>query len=70
MDRELTLVPMVGGATDAAFAGRTGKAAVVESFGLAGAGYHARGEDACAGRLPTRGLRNSTCPAKRRWPPR
>ena len=44
MDRELTLVPMVGGATDAAFAGRSGKAAVVESFGLAGAGYHARDE--------------------------
>lgn len=41
---ELMLVPMVGGATDAAFAGRSGKAAVVESFGLAGAGYHARDE--------------------------
>jgi len=44
MDRELALVPMVGGATDAAFAGRSGKAAVVESFGLAGSGYHARDE--------------------------
>ena len=44
MDRELALVPMTGGATDAAFAGRSGKAAVVESFGLAGFGYHARDE--------------------------
>jgi glutamate carboxypeptidase len=44
IDRELTLVPMTGGATDAAFAGRSGKAAVVESFGLAGFGYHARDE--------------------------
>jgi len=44
IDRELVLVPMTGGATDAAFAGRSGKAAVVESFGLAGFGYHARDE--------------------------
>ena len=44
IDRELTLVPMTGGATDAAFAARSGKAAVVESFGLAGFGYHARDE--------------------------
>ena len=44
IDRELALVPMTGGATDAAFAGRSGKAAVVESFGLAGFGYHARDE--------------------------
>lgn len=44
LDRELTLVPMTGGATDAAFAGRSGKAAVVESFGLAGFGFHARDE--------------------------
>jgi len=44
IDRELALVPMIGGATDAAFAGRSGKAAVVESFGLAGFGYHARDE--------------------------
>jgi glutamate carboxypeptidase len=44
IDRELTLVPMTGGATDAAFAGRSGKQAVVESFGLAGFGYHARDE--------------------------
>ena len=43
-DRPLLLVPMTGGATDAAFAGRSGRAAVVESFGLAGYGYHARDE--------------------------
>ena len=43
-DRPLLLVPMTGGATDAAFAGRSGRAAVVESFGLAGFGYHARDE--------------------------
>ena len=41
---DLTLVPMVGGGTDAAFAGRNGKATVVESFGLAGWGYHANDE--------------------------
>jgi glutamate carboxypeptidase len=35
---------MTGGATDAAFAARSGKATVVESFGLAGHGYHARDE--------------------------
>ena len=35
---------MIGGATDAGFANRSGKAAVVESFGLAGFGYHARDE--------------------------
>jgi glutamate carboxypeptidase len=44
MDRELGLVPMTGGGTDAAFARRSGKATVVESFGLAGFGYHARDE--------------------------
>ncbi|NEX63010.1 glutamate carboxypeptidase [Noviherbaspirillum galbum] len=44
MQRELTLLPMTGGATDAGFAARSGKAIVVESFGLAGAGYHARDE--------------------------
>jgi glutamate carboxypeptidase len=44
IDRSLILVPMIGGATDAAFAGRSGKATVVESFGLAGFGYHARDE--------------------------
>ena len=44
LDRELGLVPMTGGGTDAAFARRSGKATVVESFGLAGYGYHARDE--------------------------
>ena len=42
--RELMLVPSTGGATDAGFAGRSGKALVLESFGLAGWGYHARDE--------------------------
>ena len=44
IDRDLGLVPMTGGGTDAAFAARSGKATVVESFGLAGFGYHARDE--------------------------
>ncbi len=44
LGRELTLVPMTGGGTDAAFAARSGKARVVESFGLAGWGYHAKDE--------------------------
>ena len=44
IDRDLGLVPMTGGGTDAAFARRSGKATVVESFGLAGFGYHARDE--------------------------
>ena len=35
---------MTGGATDAGYANRTGKAIVVEAFGLAGYGYHARDE--------------------------
>jgi glutamate carboxypeptidase len=42
--RPLGLVPMTGGATDAGFASRAGKAVVLESFGLAGFGYHARDE--------------------------
>jgi len=42
--RELTLYPMTGGATDAGYASRSGKAVVLESFGLAGSGYHARNE--------------------------
>ena len=42
--RELALHPMTGGATDAGYAGRSGKAVVLESFGLAGSGYHARDE--------------------------
>jgi glutamate carboxypeptidase len=41
---DLELLPMVSGGTDAAYAGRSGKAAVVEGFGLAGWGFHARDE--------------------------
>ena len=44
LDRPLDVVPMTGGATDAAFAARSDKAAVIESFGLAGWGSHARDE--------------------------
>ena len=44
IDRDLGIVPMTGGGTDAAFARRSGKATVVESFGLAGFGFHARDE--------------------------
>ncbi|HMS07163.1 MAG TPA: glutamate carboxypeptidase [Burkholderiaceae bacterium] len=44
LDRELLTVPMTGGGTDAGYAGRSGKAAVLESLGLAGHGYHARDE--------------------------
>jgi len=43
-NRPLMLVPGTGGATDAGYAGSSGKAAVMESFGLAGFGYHARDE--------------------------
>ena len=43
-NRPLTLTPMTGGATDAGYASRSGKAVVLESFGLAGFGYHARDE--------------------------
>lgn len=42
--RKLRLVPMTGGATDAGFAARSGKAAVLESLGLPGWGYHAKDE--------------------------
>ena len=42
--RTLDIVDMTGGATDAGFANPSGKAIVVESFGLAGFGYHARDE--------------------------
>jgi hypothetical protein len=42
--RTLDIVEMTGGATDASFANRSGKAIVVESFVLAGFGYHARDE--------------------------
>ncbi len=44
IDRDLALAPMTGGATDAGFAARSGKAVVLESFGLAGFGFHARDE--------------------------
>lgn len=42
--RKLFLHPSTGGGTDAGYAGRSGKAAVLESLGLAGWGYHARNE--------------------------
>jgi len=42
--RKLALHPITGGGTDAGFASRSGKAAVLESLGLPGAGYHARDE--------------------------
>jgi glutamate carboxypeptidase len=42
--RQLILIPGSGGGTDAGFAGRSGKPAVLESLGLAGWGYHARDE--------------------------
>ncbi len=42
--RPLLLVPGTGGGTDAGFAARSGKPAVLESLGLAGWGYHARDE--------------------------
>lgn len=44
IDRKLGIEEMTGGATDAGYANRSGKAAVVESFGLAGFGYHASDE--------------------------
>jgi len=44
LNRPLGLVEMTGGGTDAGYASRSGHAAVVESFGLAGFGYHARDE--------------------------
>jgi glutamate carboxypeptidase len=42
--RKLVLHPSTGGGTDAGYAGRSGKPAVLESMGLAGWGYHARDE--------------------------
>ena len=42
--RKLVLHPSTGGGTDAGYAGRSGKAAVLESLGLAGWGYHAKDE--------------------------
>ncbi len=44
IDRELNLVPMTGGGTDAGYAVRSGKATALESFGLAGFGFHAKDE--------------------------
>jgi glutamate carboxypeptidase len=44
IDRKLDIVDMIGGGTDAGYASRGGKAVVVESFGLAGFGYHAHDE--------------------------
>ena len=44
LGRPLQIVPMIGGATDAAYASRAGKAVVVEGMGLPGFGYHARDE--------------------------
>jgi glutamate carboxypeptidase len=44
LGRTLEIAEMTGGATDAGYANRSGKAVVVESFGLAGFGYHARDE--------------------------
>ncbi|GAB7541239.1 hypothetical protein CS8_009020 [Cupriavidus sp. 8B] len=44
IDHDLTLVPQTGGGTDAGYAARSGKPTVLESFGLAGFGYHARDE--------------------------
>ena len=42
--RKLLLHPSTGGGTDAGYAGRSGKPAVLESLGLAGWGYHAKDE--------------------------
>jgi glutamate carboxypeptidase len=54
LGRTLDIVDMTGGATDASFANRSGKAVVVESFGLAGYGYHARDEYIDAGSIAPR----------------
>ena len=42
--RKLIFHPSTGGGTDAGFASRSGKPAVLESMGLAGWGYHAKNE--------------------------
>lgn len=42
--RPLRLHPMTGAGTDAGYAGRSGKAVVLESMGLPGWGYHAKDE--------------------------
>ena len=52
--RPLDIAEMTGGATDAGFANRSAKAVVVESFGLAGYGYHARDEYIDAGSIVPR----------------
>jgi glutamate carboxypeptidase len=44
INRPLDVVGMTGGATDAGYANRSGKAVVVESFGLAGSNMHAHEE--------------------------
>ena len=44
IDRPLGFGAMGGGGTDAAFAARSGKPVVLESFGLPGSGYHATDE--------------------------
>lgn len=44
IDRPLDIAETTGGGTDAGFAGRSGKAVVLESLGLAGFGYHAHDE--------------------------
>jgi glutamate carboxypeptidase len=44
IERKLDVIEMTGGATDAGYANRSGKAIVVEGFGLTGWGYHARDE--------------------------
>jgi glutamate carboxypeptidase len=51
--KALTLYPGTGGATDAAYA-QQGKAAVLESLGLPGAGYHARDEFIDLASIPRR----------------
>lgn len=42
--RKLALYPTTGGGTDAGYASRSGKAVVLESFGLGGDGVHGRDE--------------------------
>lgn len=44
LDRKLYLYPGSGGGTDAGYAARSGKAIVLESFGLAGDGVHGKDE--------------------------
>lgn len=44
IDRKLVLYPGTGGGTDAGYASRSGKAIVLEAFGLAGDGVHGKDE--------------------------